>query len=407
MANRAPATDAAADFMAALHDALASGSFGHLLLANPSGTLEGVQRVLVRALHIKREPQLSFTFRHGTGDHTHNTTHERGLQEIAGWAGAAFRNLHLFTPGQELQLAFNRKGKASLRRGKGEVAENGTVAQAGHNREKHRLVPLDRPFLAALGITDALGALVPAMARKYRQINRFVEVLAAALETLPRQGDAPVRVADFGCGKGYLTFAVHDHLRHGLQRPLQVTGVELRAELVDFCNAAVQRLSLQDLHFEPGDLATFKPQPLDVVIALHACDTATDQAIHLGLQAGAQVIVCSPCCHKQLRPQLLAPHPLRPILQHGIHMGQEAEMLTDGLRALLLQAQGYATQVFEFVALEHTAKNKMILAVKGGVVPPREEVLQQIDEVKRFYGVREQALESLLRSARTSQELLV
>ncbi len=398
-ASAAPAADAMAEFLHAARTALSNGSFDQLLLANPSGTLEGVHRITARAVHIKHEPQLSFTFRHGTSDHTHNTTHERGLQEIAGWAGTAFRNLHLFTPGQELQLAFNRKGKASLRRGKAESAEPGAVATAGHNREKHRLVPLDRPYLAALGVADAHGALVPAMARKYRQINRFVEVLAAALQTLPPRNDEPVRVADFGCGKGYLTFAVHDHLRQLLQRPLQVTGVELRTELVDFCNAAVQQLGLQGLHFEHGDLANFKPQPLDVVIALHACDTATDQAIHLGLQAGAQVIVCSPCCHKQIRPQLLAPHPLRPILQHGIHLGQEAEMLTDGLRALLLQAQGYATQVFEFVALEHTAKNKMILAVKGGTVPPREEVLQQIDEIKRFYGIREQALETLLRAS--------
>jgi SAM-dependent methyltransferase len=235
------------------------------------------------------------------------------------------------------------------------------------------------------------------MARKYKQINRFIEVLTAALETLPQQGDAPIRVADFGCGKGYLTFAVHDHLSCTLTRPVQVTGVELRDELVQTCNAAATQLGLRGLHFERGDLAAFKTQPLEVVIALHACDTATDMALHLALQAGAQVIVCSPCCHKQLRPQLLAPHPLRPILQHGIHLGQEAEMLTDGLRALLLQAEGYATQVFEFVALEHTAKNKMILAVKGGAVPPRDEVLRQIDEVKAFYGIREQALDTLLR----------
>jgi hypothetical protein len=133
-----------------------------------------------------------------------------------------------------------------------------------------------------------------------------------------------------------------------------------------------------------------------VMIALHACDTATDFAIHLGIRAGAEIIMCSPCCHKQIRPQLLSPHPLRPILQHGIHLGQEAEMLTDGLRALLLDAAGYDTQVFEFVSLEHTNKNQMILAVKRTQPKANVEVLEQIKQIKAFYGIKEQALESLL-----------
>ena len=132
------------------------------------------------------------------------------------------------------------------------------------------------------------------------------------------------------------------------------------------------------------------------MIALHACDTATDDAIHQGIRAGAAIVMCAPCCHKQLRPQLLSPHPLRPILQHGIHLGQEAEMVTDGLRAMLLDACGYDTQVFEFISLEHTSKNKMILAVKRTVPRDPAPVLAQIGEIKAFYGIREQRLESLL-----------
>ena len=133
------------------------------------------------------------------------------------------------------------------------------------------------------------------------------------------------------------------------------------------------------------------------MIALHACDTATDHAIHQGLRAGAAIIMCSPCCHKELRPQLLSPHPLRPILKHGVHLGQQAEMLTDGLRALLLDACGYETQVFEFIALEHTNKNKMILAVKRER-PARdaEDAWQQVRDIKAFYGIRDQCLETLL-----------
>ena len=160
----------------------------------------------------------------------------------------------------------------------------------------------------------------------------------------------------------------------------------------------IGKLQLEGMGYEQGDVRDYKPTDLNVMIALHACDIATDYAIHLGIRSGAEIIMCSPCCHKQIRPQLLSPHPLRPILQHGIHLGQEAEMLTDGLRALLLDAAGYDTQVFEFISLEHTNKNKMILAVKRAQPQANDEVVAQIKEIKAFYGIKEQALESLLKA---------
>jgi hypothetical protein len=150
------------------------------------------------------------------------------------------------------------------------------------------------------------------------------------------------------------------------------------------------------MHILQGDVREWRAGAMNVMIALHACDTATDHAIHLGLKAGADIILCSPCCHKQLRPQLLSPHPLRSVFQHGIHAEQQAEMVTDSLRALLLEAQGYDTQVFEFVTLEHTRKNKMILAVKRAVPKPADAALAQVQELKHFFGVREHCLETLL-----------
>ena len=206
-------------------------------------------------------------------------------------------------------------------------------------------------------------------------------------------------MADFGSGKGYLTFAVHDFLTTVLKRSADVLGVELRADMVSFCNAASAKLQLNGLRFEEGDVSRSVPEKLDVMIALHACDTATDHAIHVGVRTGASVILCSPCCHKQLRPQLMSPHPLQPLLQHGVHLGQQAEMLTDGLRAMLLDACGYETQVFEFVALEHTQKNKMILAVKRPVASDNALGLAQVRELKNFYGIRDQCLETLLRQS--------
>ena len=179
---------------------------------------------------------------------------------------------------------------------------------------------------------------------------------------------------------------------------MQVTGVELRADMVALCNGVVARLGLQGLRFEQGDVESYAPRAVDVMIALHACDTATDHAIYRGIRGGAALICCAPCCHKQLRPQLLSPHPLRPILLHGVHLGQEAEMLTDGLRALLLDACGYDAQVFEFVSLEHTAKNKMILAVKRSQPAEKDPLLQQVRDIKAFYGIQAQCLETLLKA---------
>jgi SAM-dependent methyltransferase len=257
---------------------------------------------------------------------------------------------------------------------------------------------LDLPFLVALGITDARHRLVPAMARKWRQIDKFVEVLDSALDAVHLEANAPLRVVDFGCGKGYLTFAVHEHLRRRFGIAPEVTGVELRGDLVAFSNQAAKACGMSGLAFVEGDLRSVEPQAVDVMIALHACDTATDHAIDLGMRAGARILVCSPCCHKELRPQMRRPAPLGALFRHGIHAAQEAEMVTDTLRALVLEASGFDAKVFEFVSLEHTSKNKMILATRRSEVLPNEaSALTEIDGLKSFYGIREQCLERLVR----------
>jgi len=367
-----------------------------------------LSRVMLRQVVLKGQPHLSAVLRYPTRDVTQNWPLDAALARIDGWLQAArFRNAHLHSGATEWQYAVSKKGKATLRSGQHGPAATApsasptasdTPAEAtgAHNREKHRFIALDRPFLRELGVTDGQAHLVPAMARKYKQINKFVEVLASALSRSRLAAATDLHVVDFGSGKGYLTFAIHDWLRsQGVAA--QVTGVELRDELVRLCQGVIDRLQLQGMGYEQGDVRDYHPARLDVMIALHACDTATDHAIHLGVRAGAEVILCSPCCHKEVRPQLLSPHPLKPILQHGIHAGQQAEMLTDGLRAMLLDAAGYDTQVFEFISLEHTNKNKMILAIKREQPTPAGEVLRQVDDIKAFYGIRQQCLEQLLR----------
>ena len=399
-------------FDALMREAAASGRWAQLLMVAYQGGIaaideqgSGLQRLMVRPVVLRNEPHLSFLLRFPTKDITKNLPLGEGLNLLRGWlAQGAFRNAHLFTPSEEVQLAFSKKGKATVRIGKlsaGAADAAGTAGAAApqaHNRDKHRLLELSRPFLRELGVTDAQGQLIPAMSRKWKQINKFLEVFSSAVAKSSLAERAALHVVDFGSGKGYLTFAVHDWLRHTMGRDARVTGVELRDDLVQLCQRVIDQLKLQGMAYEQGDVRDYHPTDLDVVIALHACDTATDHAIHLGIRAGAQVILCSPCCHKEVRPQLLSPHPLRPILQHGIHQAQEAEMLTDGLRAMLLDAAGYDTQVFEFISLEHTNKNKMILAVKRSQPQDNAEVVSQIRDIKAFYGLQTQCLEELLKA---------
>ena len=382
-----------ASFVALLEHALAAGALVKLVLGKPRVVASDLVRVSARPVVLKSEACVSFVHTHKTRDITKNLPVGDAVRRVRDLIETAFSHAHLFTTTEEVQLMISKKGRQTLMRGKASTA----VALSTHDREKHRFLDLDRAFLTELGVTNAQHQLVPAMARKWKQINKFIEVLDNALENSALKSPAKIDVVDFGSGKGYLTFAMHDYLRHTLGLPARVAGVELRQDMVDLCNGAAQRLALEGLRFEQGDVRSRAPEPIDIMIALHACDTATDHAIHTGIRAGASIIMCSPCCHKELRPQLLSPHPLRPILKHGVHQAQEAEMLTDGLRALMLDACGYDTQVFEFIALEHTNKNKMILAVKRQAASNAMEAWRQVAEIKSFYGVREHCLETLLK----------
>ena len=400
------------DFIASVRAALAAATFESLVLSGNRARAAALRSVRVRAIQLRGETALSLTFAEATRDRTQNHVIEAGLAQIAALLDPAgtpsFAHATLHAAAGDIELRVSRKGQATLRRGPAKPAAAGTeeprVAGAApyssHDRTRQRRLSLELPIWTALGITDAEHRLVPAMARKWRQIDKFVEIVDHALASLPAgqlTPGTPVRVVDFGCGKGYLTFAVQALLAQRTGVVPRVTGVELRPELVDLCNAAARRCGIADIEFVEGDLRSVEAPAADVVIALHACDTATDHALALGVAAGAQILVCSPCCHKELRPQMGGPRPLAAVFRHGIHLGQEAEMVTDSLRALLLESCGYEASVFEFVSLEHTSKNKMILATRRAPRPgAREQALAQVVDVKTFYGIREQCLETLL-----------
>jgi SAM-dependent methyltransferase len=391
-----PAPDHHAQFLELLSVSLEQNAFIKLVLAKYVGEEPDLQKLIIKQLTVKDQPCLSFVYRYKTRDITKNFSLEDGVGAIAELLPASFKNAHLLSVTDEAQLEYSKKNKSSLFKSKPQQLREAPSAE--HNREKNRFLDLTRPFLADLGVTNAKHELIPAMSRKWKQINKFIEVFSHALTTSPLKLDQPVRVADFGSGKGYLTFAIHDYLRNTLNAEGEVTGVELREDMVTLCNNAAARLDHPGLVFKCGDVRSVAPSELDVMIALHACDIATDYAIHTGIRSGASIIMCSPCCHKQIRLQIQSPALLKPMLQYGLHLGQQAEMVTDSLRALFLEACGYETKVFEFISLEHTNKNKMILAVKRAEPVDPAQLLVKIQELKAFYTITEHCLETLLRA---------
>ncbi|MBU1393806.1 MAG: SAM-dependent methyltransferase [Gammaproteobacteria bacterium] len=383
------------DFYQLLADSLAKNSLIKLLLSKYRGADKSLQRITIRPISLQNEPVLSFVYQHQTNHITKNLSYDEGLASIKLLFGNDFKSAHLATAEAEVQLEISKKGKVQIST---HNVKQTVAAPLEHDREKKRFVDIERPFLTQLGVTDSQHNLIPAMSRKWKQINKFIEVFSQALEASPHKNDQPINVVDFGSGKGYLTFAIHDYLRHSLHNDAQVTGVELRQALADLCNETAATLDHQGLSFVCGDVRTHAPKQTDVMIALHACDIATDYAIHYGIRANADIIMCSPCCHKQIRPQMHSPELFKPMLQYGVHMGQQAEMVTDSLRALFLEANGYATKVFEFISLEHTNKNKMILAVKKPQQNQKDSaaILAQIADIKAYYGIKEHCLETLL-----------
>ncbi|MFT6985830.1 MAG: hypothetical protein ACJAT7_001650 [Psychromonas sp.] len=383
------------DFYQLLAASLKDNSLTKLLLSKYKGADKSLERLTIRPLTLQNEPVLCFVYQHQTNHITKNYGYDEGVEIIKSLLSSDFKSAYLTLAGAEIQVEISKKGKLKITTHK--VKENAD-SQLQHNRDKKRFVDIKRPFLTQLGITDKQQNLIPAMSKKWKQINKFIEVFGQALEVSACNKGEPVNVVDFGSGKGYLTFAIHDYLRHSLHNDAQVTGVELRQGLADLCNETAATLDHHGLSFVCGDVKTHAPKQTDVMIALHACDIATDYAINYGIQANAAIIMCSPCCHKQIRPQMHSPALFKPMLQYGVHMGQQAEMVTDSLRALFLEAYGYTTKVFEFISLEHTNKNKMILAIKKNQHNGKEksEILRQIADIKNYYGIKEHCLETLL-----------
>jgi len=377
------------EFLRLLGESIAAGTLIKLTLGRYRGVDATLRNLHVRPVTLQAGPHLSFVWRYAARDITKNHAPAAALTQLAGLIGGDFGSAHLFTTTQDAQLEFARDGTTRLK-----ILPHATVAPPSgeHDRRKDRLIPSSSPWLHRLGVTTATGTVREGMAAKFKQINRFVELLAPLVKDAPLSADRPVEVADMGCGKGYLTFAAWQFFQTIARRPVHVRGIEQRPELVELCNRTARECGCDGLEFAAGLIADAPLTKLDVLIALHACDTATDDAIAQGIAAAAALIVVAPCCHKELSPQFTAPAVLGPALRHGIFHERQAEFATDALRTLLLEWAGYETRAFEFISTEHTARNLMIAAVRRPPPGDRAAVAAQVRNLAAFYGVRTQHL---------------
>jgi SAM-dependent methyltransferase len=370
------ATDPAEQFAEKLRASIAGNTFVRLVFSSPVGGEP--DKVLGRLVNLRSGPHLSLTFRYATRDVTMNLPVAEAVVNVREQLGR-FRSALLSTTTKDWQLFVPASGQSRLTAHKPAAT---TAPARRHDRARQTLLDDSaRDWLAGLGVMDAAGKVRKAMADKYRQINRYVEIFSHLT-----QGIELRTIADMGCGKGYLTFGMWHLLR---RRPVKIIGVEQRPELVEAANRLAQQIGASGLEFIAGTIESVELPAVDALIALHACDTATDDAIRRGIDGKAKLIMVAPCCHKEVRPQLGKPEPLAPVLAHGLMAERMAEWATDGLRALYLEAAGYRTKMIEFVGSEHTPKNLMIAGIRTGRPTGREK----LERFRAFLGIRHHALD--------------
>lgn len=445
------------EFVQLVDESIRKGAFASLTLRgggggkkkpsdDPSSDLRGsIRQVQGRLIHISNRDMLQLTFKYrGATDICKNVPIDKIVETLptlildplaSEWGEEAVRAqsiqgaLLTTTLNQSWDLRLDKKNPSLLQQSPRstdiasvKLGSNNVGRPESHDRVKQVPISTRAGFLHRLGVTQEDGKPRPGMASKLRQCQKFVEIVGGLVEkTLHGTAiDRPITVLDMGCGRGYLTFALHSYLRERHEN-VSTTGIDVRPKLVAEISAIAKILGdpFDTLTFEEGTIQQVvaesklvdgnkesKNSSVDILVALHACDTATDDALYCGIARGADLIVVAPCCHKELRSQLDSHysenrmvHPMADILKHAVYRERMAETVTDSLRALLLEYSGYKVQVFEFIGGEHTSKNVMITAVKtrksSNNIDPALET--KIDSLSNLYGIRRQSLAQSLR----------
>ena len=349
---------------------------------------EQTQKVKIRPVLIREELLFQETAYRGTQAFHENFTAEQLTDRICTALQEQFRQGEFSAKTLQATVLVSKKGKLTLKvKNSGKAprtaaSEEEELQALAHNRTKHYILEEGKPvdFLVGLGVQTPDGRVTRARFDKFRQINRYLEFIEDVIDELPK--DRTIRIIDFGCGKSYLTFAMYYYLHELQHRDIQVTGLDLKTDVIKHCNELAEKLGYDRLKFERGDISTYEGTDVaDMVVTLHACDLATDYALDKAVKWGARVILAVPCCQHELNRQIKC-DPLKPVLKYGIIKERVAALLTDALRANLLEQQGYETQILEFIDMEHTPKNLLIRAVKKtGMRPKKSADIGTVEEL--------------------------
>ena len=345
------------------------------------------KEVSIRTVILKAGKRLQFVYRYPTKDITKNFTLDEALTIMERSLLIEYRNISLIS-NDKIHQYNPQKNKINTTSNKSKIETN-----QDNDRQRNRIISTDKLFLRELGITSSNSKVFASKQSKYKQLNKYLEIIEPLLQKANLSDS--YSLTDMGSGKGYLTFALYDYLKQTKKKNIQIVGVEMRSDLVEKCNALSMKLGYDGLTFKEGVISEHVDKT-DVLIALHACDTATDDAIIAGINADAKLIICSPCCHKQVRLAMTSTENNSSIIQHGIMKERLAEMLTDTIRGLVLEMHGYKTQIMEFISTSHTPKNLLITAIKRDGDIEQQKYINEINYLKKQYGIKSHYLEKII-----------
>lgn len=368
-------------------------NLSQIILSNTRNAEEG-SKVKIRPIIIKGQVVYQETLYRGTKVLHSNLNKDELIKRLETLFEQLFRQGELQSEKGAVTILVSKKGKLTVnvkRKMQQQSAEKSDIkAQRPmeHNRTKNYILEegIPVPFLVGLGVQTADGKIVKSRYDKFRQINRYLEFIEDVIHKFPE--GKTLRIIDFGCGKSYLTFAMYYYLHVMKQYPVQITGLDLKTDVIEHCNRLAEEYGYRELHFEKGDISTYEgADSVDMVVTLHACDTATDFAIEKAVKWGANVIMVVPCCQHEVNKQISCKE-LDGILKYGLIKERMSALITDGLRAQMLENMGYETQVLEFIDMEHTPKNILIRAVKkSGMQKKGSRKYTSVDEMCNFLNI--------------------
>ena len=340
------------------------------------------KKVTMRPVSIKGEYMYQAEFHYDKKVTHENIPYFEGVDFAKEIIARDFKQINILTESEDIQILASKPDNPRIT---ARPADRGP-ANLSHNRQKQYLLEEGTPydFLVQLGVMTEDGKVKKHHYDKFRQINRFLEIADNCFSDLP--SDGTLRIIDFGCGKSYLTFALYYYLKLKRDRDVEIIGLDLKEDVIAFCNDTARKLGYDKLKFLVGDIADYDCEGADMVVTLHACDTATDYALINAVRWGSRVILSVPCCQHELFSQIHEPVN-DPMLKHGIIKDKFTELLTDALRGLKLEAAGYEVNMIEFTSLEHTSKNIMIKAVSGTSEKAMKKASAQYEDLKNFYNV--------------------